>query len=119
MIILKVRQEESRRESYSLKQRIAETEATKESLSKENANLTRKQYELEEALKATEREFSIALSDSRDGQNKLKDDIRIISQNFEAKDQEATDLKIRLSDLEGRAAGLEGELQSTDEEKVN
>ena len=111
-----MREEEARREAYSLKQRIAETEASREALVKENSSLARKQAELEDTLKATEREFSNALSDNRDVQSKLKDDVRHLSQQYAAKDQEATDLKIRLSDLEGRSAGLECELAKTDQE---
>ena len=62
--------------------------------------LARKQQELEETLSATEREFSNAISDHKDIQNKLKDEVRSLSQGLQSREQECADLKIRLSDSE-------------------
>ena len=86
-------------------------------MAKDNSMLARKQQELEETLSATEREFSNAISDHKDIQNKLKDEVRSLSQGLQSREQECADLKIRLSDSEGRASGLEVELSKTEQDR--
>merc|ERR1711990_1260426 len=96
---------EARRELQELRRQIKMIDAESEKKSQEVMELQKriavdetKQQELEETLSATEREFSNAISDHKDIQNKLKDEVRSLAQGLQSREQECADLKIRLSD---------------------
>jgi len=54
---------------------VVETEAGREALRKELANLTRKMAELEDEMQLKEREYALALDDSRRNEKKLDEQV--------------------------------------------
>lgn len=59
------RDEESRREIFGLKQKLVETEASRDALRKELANTQRRLAETEDALEMKERDYARAMEDAR------------------------------------------------------
>lgn len=104
------REEESRRESFGLKQRIVESEASRESARKELHNLHRKILDLEHESRLREKGLLGSLEEARVKEKKLLDDARNLEIKLEKALAEGAELGLRLSAAEGRAQGLEAEL---------
>lgn len=66
------RDEESRREIFGLKQRLVETEASRDALRKELANTQRRLAETEDALEMKERDYARAMEDARREYGKVR-----------------------------------------------
>merc|ERR1719376_1920590 len=92
------KEEEARRESFGLKQKIVATEASKEQALKENSLLSRKLSELEGELRA----------------KRQKTDIRGLEGKIDSLDEELAENKMKLSASEGRVNGLENEMVKTE-----
>ena len=104
------KEEEARRDIFCLKQKLVETEAGREALRKELANLQRKFAEFEDESRLREKDFQLALEDSRRGERKLDDQRRNLEISLDNSNSELADVKLRLSGAEGRVNALEAEL---------
>ncbi|XP_021361091.1 rootletin-like [Mizuhopecten yessoensis] len=104
------KEEEARRHSFDLKQKVVETEASREVLRKEFANLQRKMGELADETHLKEKDYQMALEDSRRSEKKLEDRSHNLEISLEQTGAEAAELKLRLSGAEGRVNALEATL---------
>ena len=89
---------------------MVETEASREAVRKELANLQRKMGELIDESRLKEKDYQMALEDSRRSERKLADQGRNLEINLENVGAEAAELKLRLSGSEGRVNALEAQL---------
>lgn len=89
---------------------MVETEASREAVRKELANLQRKMGELIDESRLKEKDYQMALEDSRRAERKLEDQRRNLEINMENTNAEAAELKLRLSGSEGRVNALEAQL---------
>lgn len=90
--------------------KVVETEASREAVRKELANLQRKMGELIDESRLKEKDYQMALEDSRRAERKLEDQRRNLEINMENTNAEAAELKLRLSGSEGRVNALEAQL---------
>ncbi|XP_076086637.1 uncharacterized protein LOC143057256 isoform X1 [Mytilus galloprovincialis] len=104
------KEEESRRTSFDLKQKVVETEASREALRKELANTQRKMGEVIEESRMKEKDYQMALEDSRRIERKMEDQRRNLEIQLENTGAENEELKLRLSGAEGRVNALEATL---------
>lgn len=95
--------------SLSHKQ-VVETEASREALRKELANLQRKMAELIDESRVKEKDYMMALEDSRRSEHRLEEQRRILETNLENATSDMADLKMKLSGTEGRVNALEATL---------
>ena len=89
---------------------VVETEASREALRKELANVQRKMAELVDESRMKEKDYQMALEDSRRAERKLEDSRRNLEINLENSNAEGAELKLRLSGAEGRVNALEAQL---------
>lgn len=126
------RDEEARKESFGLKQKIVATEASKEQALKEvrwpisylhgviphswfvvllqNSLLTRKLAEMDEEFRLRERDYLGQLAEGNSMEKRLKEDQRNLLNKLDNLDDELAENKLKLSAAEGRVTGLENEL---------
>ena len=104
------REEDSRKDIYSLKQKIVETESARETIRKDAANLQRRYNELEEELRLREKDYQMALDDARNTERKLSDKLRVTETSLEYANGEMGELKLKLSAAEGIINALEAQL---------
>lgn len=93
---------------------VVETEASREVLRKELANLQRKMGELVDETHLKEKDYQMALQDSHHAEKKLQDRAHNLEINLEQTCAEAAELKLRLSGAEGRVNALEATLARLD-----
>ena len=93
---------------------IVETEASREALRKELANLQRKMAEFEDEARLKERDYQSALEDAHRIERKLDDQRRNLEISLENANAELADLKLKLSGTEGRVNALEAQLARTE-----
>ena len=93
---------------------MVETEASREALRKELANLQRKMAEFEDEARLKEKDYQLALEDSHRMEKKLDDQRRNLEISLENANAELADLKLKLSASEGRVNALEGQLARTE-----
>ena len=89
---------------------MVETEASREALRKELANLQRKMAEFADDSRLKEKDYQMALEDSRRAEKKLDDNKRNLEVQLENTCAEADELKLRLSGSDGRVNALEAQL---------
>lgn len=106
--------DETRKIMAGLKQRIVETEGAREALRKELANLQRKFAEFEDDARLKERDYQLALEDSRTNEQKLLNDKRNLEIVLDGANNDLHDLRQKLSSAEGRVAALEQALARCD-----
>lgn len=104
------REDEMRKEVFGQKQRVVETEATRDILKKELAMLQRKYGELEDEMRAREKEFRCALEETKRGERKAQEERRQCELAVESMQQQLSDARIQLSGAEGRMSALEAQL---------
>ena len=90
-----------------LSPKVVETEASREVLRKELANLQRKMAELIDEATMKEKDYQLALDDSRRCERKLEDHRRNLEITLEAANTNIADLRLKLSGAEGRVNALE------------
>ena len=93
---------------------VVETEASREALRKELANLQRKMSELEDEARLKERDYQLALEDAHRMEKKMDDQRRNLEISLENANAELADLKLKLSGAEGRVNALEAQLARTE-----
>ena len=84
-----------------------ETEASREALRKELANLQRKMAELIDDATMKEKDYQLALDDSRRSERKLEDQRKNLEIALDAANADIGDLRLKLSGAEGRVNALE------------
>ena len=89
---------------------MVETEASREALRKELANTQRKMGEVIEESRMKEKDYQMALEDSRRIERKMEDQRRNLEIQLENTGAENEELKLRLSGAEGRVNALEATL---------
>lgn len=104
------REDEMRKEVFGQKQRVVETEATRDILKKELSNLQRKYCELEDELRARDKEFRCAMEESKRAERKAQEDRRQVELALENLQQQLSDARIQLSGADGRISALEAQL---------
>ena len=121
------REEEMRREVFGQKQKFVEAEASREVLRKELANIQRHYVELEDEQRMKERDYKLALEDSRRLglievlfvchknmfsvlERKAIDERRNVELALEGANQMLSELRLALSRGEGRACALDTQL---------
>ncbi|CAF4826729.1 unnamed protein product [Rotaria sp. Silwood1] len=104
------REEEMRREVFGQKQKFVEAEASREVLRKELANIQRHYVELEDEQRMKERDYKLAVEDSRRLERKAIEERRNIELTLENANQMVSELRIALSGAEGRASALDTQL---------
>ncbi len=87
-----------------------ETEASREALRKELANMQRKMAEFEDEAHLREKDMNLALEDSRRNERKLEDQRRNLDIQMENSNADIAELKLKLSGSEGRVNALEAQL---------
>ncbi len=87
-----------------------ETEASREALRKELANMQRRMAELEDDIRLKEKDYQMALADANRTEKKLDDQRRNLEMSLESTSSELADVKLRLSGAEGRVTALETEV---------
>ena len=87
-----------------------ETEAGREALRKELANLQRKMAELEDDSRLKEKENQLTLEDNRRTECKQEEQRRQLEGLLDSSTSEIADLKLHLSGAEGRVNALEAQL---------
>lgn len=75
---------------------VMETEAGREALRKELANMQRKMAEYEDEVRLREKDLTMALEDSRRGERKLDDIRRSLEGQMEASRRDYNDLKLKV-----------------------
>ena len=80
--------------THCLLPQVVETEASREALRKELANLQRKYAELEDELRLRERDYTLALEDSRRSEKKLDDQRRNLEIQLETASSDIAELKV-------------------------
>ena len=86
---------------------VVETEASREALRKELANLQRKMAELIDDATMKEKDYQLALDDSRRSERKLEDQRKNLEIALDAANADIGDLRLKLSGAEGRVNALE------------
>lgn len=81
---------------------VVEIEVSREVVRKEFVNFQRKMGELIDEFRLKEKDYQMALEDSRRVERKLEDQRRNLEINMENINVEVVELKLRLSGLEGR-----------------
>lgn len=81
---------------------VVEIEVSREVVRKEFVNFQRKMGELIDEFRLKEKDYQMALEDSRRVERKLEDQRRNLEINLENINVEVVELKLRLSGLEGR-----------------
>lgn len=104
------REDEMRKEVFGQKQRVVETEATRDILKKELSTLQRKYGELEDEMRAREKDFRCAIEESKRGERKAQEERRQCELAIEGLQQQLSDARIQLSGAEGRMSALEAQL---------
>ena len=80
---------------------VVETEASREALRKDLANLQRKMAELIDEARLKEKDYQLALEDSRRSERKLDDNRRNLELALENCNGEMGELRVRLWALSG------------------
>jgi hypothetical protein len=104
------REDEMRKEVYGQKQRVVETEASRDILKKELSNLQRKYAELEDEIRQREKEFRANVDDSKRSERKATEERRNVELALEGANNALSELRIQLSGADGRIGGLEAQL---------
>ncbi|CAF3848033.1 unnamed protein product [Rotaria sordida] len=104
------REDEMRREVFGQKQRFVEAEASREVLRKELANIQRHYVELEDEQRMKERDYKLAVEESRRLERKAIDERRNVELALDGANQMISELRIALSGAEGRASALDAQL---------
>lgn len=86
---------------------VVETEASREALRKELANLQRKTAEIVDEAVLKEKDYQLALEDSRRCERKLEDQRKNLEIALESANGDIADLRMKLSGAEGRVNALE------------
>ncbi len=110
MRIDEAKEEEMRKEVFGQKQRVVETEATRDILKKELSNLQRKFNELQEEIRAREKEVKLIVDESRRSERKANEERRNVELALEGANNSLSELRIQLSGAEGRISALEAQL---------
>ena len=96
-----------RKEVFGQKQRVVETEASRDILKKELSNLQRKYAELEDEIRQREKEFRATVDDSKRTERKATEERRNVELALEGANNALSELRIQLSGADGRISGLE------------
>ena len=94
-----------------------ETETSCESLRKELDNLRRKMAELEDESRLKEKQYQMALDESRHGEKRLDELRRQLESSLEGANADLGDLRLKVSAAEGRVKALECQLARVEETK--
>ncbi len=95
---------------FGQKQKVVETEATRDILKKELSNLQRKYAELEDEVRLREKEFRATLEESKRIERKAQEDRRNVELALESVNNALSETRIQLSGAEGRISALEAQL---------
>jgi rootletin len=101
------REDEMRKEVFGQKQRVVETEASRDILKKELSNLQRKYAELEDEIRQREKEFRATVDDCKRIERKATEERRNVELALEGANNALSDLRIQLSGADGRISALE------------
>ena len=104
------KEEEMRKEVFGQKQRVVETEATRDILKKELSNLQRKYAELEDEIRQREKEFKSVMEESKRCERKAQEERRNVELALEGANNSLSEFRIQLSGAEGRIGALEAQL---------
>ncbi|CAF4315166.1 unnamed protein product [Rotaria sp. Silwood2] len=102
-----------RRELFGQKQRFVEAEESREVLRKELANIQRHYVELEDEQRIKECDYKLAVEEARRLKRKAINERRNVELALDDANQMISELRIALSDAEGRASALDTKLQLT------
>lgn len=86
---------------------VVETEASREALRKELANIQRKMAEFADEAALKEKDYLLALEDARRSECRLDDQRKNLEFALESAGADISDLRLKLSGAEGRVNALE------------
>ena len=95
---------------FSFLFQVVEGEASREALRKELNNLQRKMAEQQEESRLKEKDYHMALEDSRRGERRMEDQKRNLEIQLENLNAESAELRLKLSGSDGRVNALEAQL---------
>ena len=89
---------------------VVEGEASREALRKEINNLQRKMAEFQDESRLKEKDYHMALEDSRRSERRMEDQKRNLEIQLENVNAESGELRLKLSGSDGRVNALEAQL---------